>query len=246
MRIPRIYQAGALVPGETISLRDQPARHIAQVLRLQPGAELCLFNGDGKNYQARLLDCRRDEVRVQLGKDQLAATESPLSTVLLQGICRGSRMDLVIQKATELGVGKIVPVDCERSVVRLSQERAARRRSHWEGIAIGAAEQCGRAMVPEISAPMKLAQAIDSLPRQSIGLLLNPKASRSIRQAVAGTGSVALLVGPEGGLSTAEVDHATTAKFRSVSLGPRVLRTETAALVALSLVQFCSGDLDRE
>ncbi len=243
MRIPRIYHAGRLAPGETISLTGQPARHIAQVLRLQAGAELCLFNGDGNNYQARLLECRRGQARIELGAARFAATESPLYSVLLQGICRGSRMDLVIQKATELGVGKIVPIDCERSVVRLSQERAARRRGHWQGIAIAAAEQSGRAVVPEVCAPMTVAQAVENLPTQGLRLLLNPAAKQGMGQAALDSDAIALLAGPEGGLTAGEIDQALSANFFSISLGPRILRTETAALVALSLAQFCGGDL---
>jgi 16S rRNA (uracil1498-N3)-methyltransferase len=180
-------------------------------------------------------------VRVQ--KSEPVRTESSLSVILMQGICRGQKMDFVIQKATELGVNSILPLRCERSVVRLQGERALRRREHWFGIATGAAEQCGRAVVPQVHSAVSFDEAVATLPQDAPRLLLDPKAEEGLGQQAPASGVMVLLAGPEGGLTPAERRGALQAGFIGARLGPRVLRTETAALAALSVLQYLYGDL---
>jgi len=224
-------------------LGGNAASHISRVLRLTPGDEIFLFNGDGNEYAARLETASGRKTEVMVGTARSVDCESPVELLLLQGICRGQKMDLVIQKATELGVTSIQPVGCERSVVRLDAERAQRRREHWQGVAVGAAEQCGRGIVPEVRTPEAFEQAVQGLPDDAVGILLDPAGEQGFSDLPPGPGSLALLAGPEGGLSPAEREAAVRAGFRRVRLGPRILRTETAALVALSILQYLRGDL---
>lgn len=228
-----------------VVLGSNAARHISRVLRLTPGDEIFLFNGDGNEYTARLETTSAAKTEVTVGGARSIDCESPSQLLLLQGICRGQKMDLVIQKATELGVTSIQPLSCERSVVRLSPERAQRRREHWQGIAVGAAEQCGRGVVPAVGTAKAFEQGLQDLPDDVVGILLDPEGEQSFRDLPQGPGTLALLAGPEGGLSPAERKAAAGAGFRRVRLGPRILRTETAALVALSILQYLNGDLDR-
>lgn len=243
MAIPRIYHPAALRTGSEVVLTGNAANHLSRVLRLKPGDLICLFHDDGADYTARIDRPVQGGLRVTVQESRPANTESSLRVVLVQGICRGQKMDLVIQKATELGVAAIVPLRCERSVVRLEGNRAQRRREHWFGVAAGAAEQCGRAVVPAIQAPLEFAAALSELPTDALRLVLDPQASASLGHQQPGAGGLVLMAGPEGGLTQAECDQATKAGFVGVRLGPRILRTETAPLAALSIVQYLHGDL---
>ncbi|MBT8442982.1 MAG: 16S rRNA (uracil(1498)-N(3))-methyltransferase, partial [Gammaproteobacteria bacterium] len=160
-----------------------------------------------------------------------------------QGICRGQRMDLLMQKTTELGVAAIRPITCERSVVRLDDARRRKRLDHWRQIAISACEQCGRVVIPEIAAPASLDVAIDAVPDDTTRLLLDPRAQRNLGETIDAASGIALLIGPEGGLTDAERSAASAAGFVPAGIGPRVLRTETAPLAALSILQYLAGDL---
>lgn len=242
MRKPRIYHDAPLESGRTVTLGEAAGGHVARVLRLAPGAHLVLFNGDGLDREATVLAVRRDGVEVRVGAAHAVAAESPVAVTLLQGICRGQRMDTVIQKATELGVTTIQPVAAARSVVRLDGARAERRVAHWRGVAIGACEQCGRARVPTIAAPLPLDAALDTVAQQS-GVTLDPAGQPPATVLAASPPAIALLVGPEGGLDDAERALAAARGFTGMRLGPRILRTETAPLVALALVQYLAGDL---
>jgi 16S rRNA (uracil1498-N3)-methyltransferase len=243
VRRHRIYHPEPLQEGAKIVLGSNAARHISRVLRLTPGDEIFLFNGDGNEYAARLETASGGKTEAMVGAARRIDCESPVQLLLLQGICRGQKMDLVIQKATELGVTSIQPLSCERSVVRLDPERAQRRREHWQGVAVGAAEQCGRGIVPVVGTPAAFDPAVQGLPDEVVGILLDPEGEQSFRDLSPGPGTLALLAGPEGGLSPAERESAVRAGFRRVRLGPRILRTETAALVALSILQYLHGDL---
>jgi 16S rRNA (uracil1498-N3)-methyltransferase len=245
MAIPRIYHPQPLQPGTRVVLTGQAADHVSRVLRLSAGDQIQLFAGDGRDFDATVDGPVRDGLRVQVGQAQAVQTESPLRVTLMQGICRGQKMDLVVQKATELGVAAIYPLQCERSVVRLRGERAARRREHWLGVATGAAEQCGRAIVPHVHPADSLAAAIAALPDAARRLLLDPEGRGGLSHSGSATQKLVLLVGPEGGLSPAEHDLATGAGFVPVRMGPRVLRTETAPLAALSVLQYLYGDLGK-
>ncbi len=243
MSLRRIYSEQPLRAGTLVSLRGDAASHVARVLRLRPGDELVVFDGSGRDYDGQITDLRGDEVGVQLGSAREILCESNLELVLLQGICRGSRMDTVVQKVTELGVHRIVPVLAQRSVVRLADGQAMRKLGHWRRIAIAAAEQSGRSRIPEIldPAPFETAVAVAGASGVATRLLLDPAGSR-LRELPPPASPLALLVGPEGGLSDPERDMAAASGFIAVRLGPRILRTETAPIAALAVLQFLAGD----
>jgi 16S rRNA (uracil1498-N3)-methyltransferase len=213
------------------------------VLRLSAGDAVTLFNGDGADYPARIAALGRGTVEAQVTGRAAARPESPLAATLVQGIARAERMDLVVQKATELGVAAIVPVATARSVVRLDAEGRDRKAAHWRGIAAAACEQCGRARLPEIAEPLDLGAWLTKRAGAGVRLLLSPDADTSLAGAARGATSVELLVGPEGGLEDAEEKAALAAGYRACRLGPRVLRSETAAIAALAVLQATAGDL---
>ncbi|MET0279762.1 MAG: 16S rRNA (uracil(1498)-N(3))-methyltransferase [Steroidobacteraceae bacterium] len=247
MRLTRVFVAAPLASGTSLPLPPGPAQHLARVLRLEAGAALRVFNGQGGEFEASIASVRRADVTLTVGAHHPVARESPLVTTLLQGIARGEKMDLILQKSTELGVSRIVPLAAARTNVRLNAETAARKQQHWQAVVIGACEQSGRDRVPEVAAPVSLAQAVAAVAAQ-LRLILAPDAGSQSLQSllhVAGTAptSVCLLVGPEGGFDAEEVQAAQRAGFRACRLGPRVLRTETAGLAALAALQFAAGDL---
>jgi 16S rRNA (uracil1498-N3)-methyltransferase len=252
MRTPRLHvpaaAAGPLSAGLELGLSADAAQHVATVLRLRPGAPLTLFDGRGGEWAATLLATDRRSARVRLVAHRAVERESPLAVTLLQGIARGERMDQVVQKSTELGVARILPVAAERSVVQLGEARAERRVAHWQAVAVAACEQCGRNRVPEVLAPRSLADCT-AAPLPPLRWVLEPAAGRPLpdavsraASAVAGLREVALLVGPEGGLSDTELALAARLGFEPLRLGPRVLRTETAGLAALAALQALAGD----
>jgi 16S rRNA (uracil1498-N3)-methyltransferase len=242
MREPRIHVNAALNTGAELALPAGAATHVQRVLRLRAGAALTLFDGRGGEYRAELVSADRAQTLVRVGEPSPVDRESPLHITLMQGVSRGERMDHIVQKATELGVARIVPVLTEFSVVRLDAGQAARRREHWQAIVIAACEQCGRNRVPPVELPVTLSAALAALPSGTARLLLEPGAESSLAGTPRGEAMV-LLIGPEGGLSPAEIRQAGQCGFVGRSLGPRILRTETAPLVALSVLQALGGDL---
>lgn len=250
MRAPRLFVDGPLEAGSVVALSATATQHVATVLRLRAGAPLTLFDGRGGEWAANLVTDDRRGAQVRVGAHTAVDRESRLQVTLLQGIARGERMDQAVQKATELGVARIIPVATARSVVQLEGERAGRRAAHWLAIARSACEQCGRDRVPGIAAPLELAAACASVAAIPLRWLLAPAATRSLvaaaRAAAAspsGAAAVALLIGPEGGLTDAEVALAMQSGFEPLRFGPRVLRTETAGPAALAAVQAVAGDL---
>jgi len=244
--IPRIYHPEALTAGTSVTLTSSAAVHSGKSLRLVENDELWLFNGDGFDYLSSITHAGRNRTIVLVGDRVHPATESPLSITLLQGVCRHARMDMLIQKSTELGVHRIVPVVCQRSIARIEADRAIRKTAHWKNIAVSACEQCGRARIPAISSPCKPGIAMNThLPTDATKLLLDPSGEYSIEAALHPGKPVALFIGPEGGLTDDETAAATTAGFKRIQLGPRVLRTETAPITALSIIQFLIGDLNK-
>lgn len=241
MNLPRFYCREALSPAAHVELPEPVARHAVRVLRLPPGAAIILFDGRGGEYMAHIQRIERDRVFVELADWRDIERESPLSVTLVQALQAGDKMDFTIQKAVELGVRDVVPVESRRSVLRLSGERAAKRVAHWQGVAASACEQCGRNQVPVIAPLEKLE---NWLARPAVGitrLMLAPDAEETLADLTPG-GPVHLLIGAEGGLDPQEVLAARQAGFRAVRLGPRVLRTETAGLAALSVIQALWGD----
>jgi len=244
MRLTRVYVAAPLAPGARLELRGAAHQHLRLVLRLEAGAEIRLFNGDGLDYPSLIKELRRGVALVEVRATLPARAESPLALALVQGIARGERMDLVVQKACELGVAAIQPVTTARSVVRLDAGARAAKLAHWRGIAIAACEQCGRARLPAIGEPLPLADWLARpAPPDTRRLQLDPQAEHSLATAASGAAAAELLVGPEGGLDDAEQDAARQTGYRSCRLGPRVLRSETAAIAALAVLQAAAGDL---
>jgi 16S rRNA (uracil1498-N3)-methyltransferase len=241
MRRPRIFVALDLDSGMSIELPEGPARHLIQVLRLVPGDALVLFNGDGHDYSARLMDARRGTVTVMIDESGEAEPAALVAIELAIGISKGDRMDYALQKAVELGVTRLIPLFTERSQIRLDRPRLERRSEHWRGILIGACEQSGRRRLPILdSATTFDAWLTADMPAN--GLLLDPLASLALTALPAPLSCVTLLVGPEGGLSPGEINRALQVGFRGVRLGPRILRTETAPLAAISVIQALWGD----
>ncbi len=237
MRLSRFFIDAPLALGEH-TLPEAPAHYMARVLRLAAGAAVQLFDGSGQEYRGELIEVGKKAVRVRLHEALPGLAESRLQIHLGQGLSRGERMDWAIQKATELGATQITPVISERCEVRLKDERADKRLAHWRQIAISACEQCGRSVIPIIHPPQLLADwlAIEA----DLKLVLHPVAEPLANHAAPAT--LAFLIGPEGGLNDAEVEQARTAGFQPARLGPRVLRTETAPVVALSVAQQLWGD----
>lgn len=244
MRLIRVFVEAALTPGVELELRGQAHDHLRRVLRLGAGDAVTLFNGDGRDYPAVIRELRRGAAVLAVRQAAPARAESPLPVVLVQGLARGERMDLVIQKAVELGAASIQPVATERSVVRLDAATRTGRLAHWRGVAIAACEQCGRARLPVIAAALPLAEWLERpMPAGYTRLQLDPEGAAALAALAARAGAIELLVGPEGGLTAAERDAARQKGYLSCRLGPRVLRSETAAIAALAVLQAVAGDL---
>lgn len=243
MRTIRVLAPGLPATGGAFDLPAGAAAHVARVLRLAVGDELVLFDGAGQESTASITAVRGTAVSVQAAAAVAVDRESPLRLTLVQGVSRGERMDLVMQKATELGVARLVPVLTERSVVKLDAAQAAKRLQHWQGVVAAACEQSGRAWLPEVAAPQPLLKWLAQPPAAGEArFLLHPGSTTRARDLPA-LRAATLLIGPEGGLSPQEREAALLAGFQDLSLGPRVLRTETAALAALAALQAVAGDL---
>ena len=241
MNSPRFYCREALSPGGHVELPEPVARHAVRVLRLPPGAPMVLFDGRGGEYPAHIERIERDRVFAVLGSWCEIERESPLSITLVQALQAGDKMDFTIQKAVELGVRDIVPVESRRSVIRLAGERAGKRVAHWQGVAASACEQCGRNQVPLVAPLEKLENWLARPANGVLRLMLAPDAEVSLAS-IRPVGEVQLLIGAEGGLDPQEVLAAKQAGFQAVRMGPRVLRTETAGLAALAAMQALWGD----
>jgi 16S rRNA (uracil1498-N3)-methyltransferase len=243
MRTIRIHVDQPLAAGAETALPSQAGEHVARVLRLAPGDPLTLFNGDGADYAATIRSVDKREVRVQVLERQAVARESPLRLTLAQGVARGEKMDLIVQKATELGAARIVPLLTERAEVKLDPARAEKRLAHWRAVAASACEQCGRASLPEIQPALPLAAWLAALADDgALRLALLPDAAASARELQFGAAGGLLAVGPEGGLGERDIAVLHEAGFHGLRLGPRILRTETAGLAALAALQALHGD----
>ena len=243
MRNPRIYQNSPFTIQNTFDLGDDAFGHIVRVLRLKNDDIVTLFNGQSDHeYSAKLVNVGKKSAQVEIIDCQEKQNESPLNIHLGQGISRGDRMDFTLQKSVELGVNTITPLFTERCGVKLNKERLAKKVEQWQKIVVSACEQSGRCAVPIVNEPMFLQ---DWLEQQSCALKINlhPKAKHSIMSLPVENQRVRLLIGPEGGLSDKEISQAGAAEFVDVLLGPRILRTETAALTAITALQCRYGDL---
>ncbi|NOQ81950.1 MAG: 16S rRNA (uracil(1498)-N(3))-methyltransferase [Methylophaga sp.] len=241
MRITRFYCPELSIDSEIFTLPDAAHRHAVQVLRLKQGEPLRLFDGRGLELDAKLEHVSKRESSVRLGERIVINNESPLKITLLQGISRGERMDYALQKAVELGVNRIIPVVTERCNVQLSGGRSDKRLAHWQGVVVSACEQSGRSLLPELLPIMSLDDALLEN-KVTCQLVLDPLADQGFTT-LEKKDDIALLIGPEGGLSEQEIEQAKRADFQSVRFGPRILRTETATVAALAVVQTMWGDL---
>ncbi len=243
MRIIRIYQPGHYELGDTLTLSPEAVQHIVTVLRLRLGQFITLFCGDNREFIAAIVSMQKREVVVKIEQVKSVDRESPLHIHLAQGISKGERMEWVIQKSVELGVASITPILTARSVVRLDNERTLKKEMHWQAIATHACEQCGRNQIPPVHATCLFEPFIQQA-RTNMKWILSPEADDTLDDYQYQQGdSMTVLIGPEGGLSDEEVDSAIEAGFRPLRLGPRILRTETAAVAIISLLQARYGDL---
>lgn len=242
MRVPRIYQPQPLAVNQQLNLDEDGAAHIGKVLRMGSGEHISLFNGDGNDYLAEIVDAGKKSVTVKVLSCEANSSESPLNLHLGQVISRGDRMEFTIQKSVELGVNTITPLFSDRCGVKLTGERLEKKIQQWQKIVISACEQSGRSQVPIVRPAMEL-QEWCSEPTSALKLNLHPRAAHGINGLDLSHTRVRLLIGPEGGLSAEEIAMTETYQFTDVLLGPRVLRTETASLTAITALQLRFGDL---
>ncbi|WP_257266284.1 16S rRNA (uracil(1498)-N(3))-methyltransferase [Endozoicomonas sp. ONNA2] len=240
MRNPRIYSEQLLQADSSIKLSESAANHVGRVLRMRPGEPLVLFNGQGGAWQGKLENVNKTSVIVYLESFIEGDAQSPLTIELGQTLSRGERMDYAIQKATEAGVTAITPLWSERCEVKLNAERLDKRVKHWQQVAISACEQCGRNIVPTIHTPVKLDDWLTTRSTE-LKFVLDHRTTKQLSD-FQQPGSLSLLIGPEGGLTPQEIELAEGHWFNPLALGPRVLRTETAPVVAIALMQYLWGD----
>ncbi|HEX3603039.1 MAG TPA: 16S rRNA (uracil(1498)-N(3))-methyltransferase [Steroidobacteraceae bacterium] len=255
MRLTRVFIDGALDAGSLVDLTRDTAAHLVKVLRARSGDELVLFNGNGSEYSGTIETVRGARVSASIGAARLLDRESPFHLTLVQCVPRGDRMDFIVQKATELGVARIVPVLSRRSVVRLDAGQAASKQAHWRAVAVSACEQCGRNRLPAVEAPQPLLGYLGGLQpwEASVGslrLVLEPERASAGSHAAQTTGiersaagGAQIAIGPEGGFAPEELEAFDLSAFARLSLGPRVLRTETAAIAAIAVLQARFGDM---
>jgi 16S rRNA (uracil1498-N3)-methyltransferase len=248
MRLTRVYVDAALSPGSIVELPRETASHLAKVLRARGGDELILFNGDGREFRGAIEAVRGSRVTASVGDGREVDRESPFAVALVQCVPRGDRMDFIVQKATELGVSRIVPVLSQRSVVRLDEAQALAKAVHWRAVAQSACEQCGRNRLPDIDPARPLLNYLgESSPDDALRWVLEPQSALPPRTAAqpqrGGAVRAVMAVGPEGGFAPDELEAFRVAGFSQMGLGPRTLRTETAAIAALVWIQSHFGDL---
>ncbi len=238
----RFYIEDDLAVGCTVKLTESAAIHATRVLRLEVSDDIVLFNGDGFDYACQLISVKKSEVLAIVQSQHLLNNESPLNITLLQGISSGDRMDITIQKAVELGVTRIIPIKTTRSVVKLKDDRAEKRLSHWQQVVVAACEQSGRAIVPMVDAPISLSDWLFThKTSDTLRITLDPLATKQLKD-LSKPQNIELLVGAEGGLTENEITMSASHGFVGVQLGGRILRTETAPLAAIAAMQTLWGD----
>ena len=245
MRKTRIFVDQKLRAGTVVVLADEAAHHISRVLRLRLGHPLILFDGRGGEYDAEISKVNKRNIEVHINQYQEVDNEPQLHITLAQGISRGQKMDFILQKAVELGVDRIIPVMTEHGNVRLDEERQQKKIKHWNGIIISACEQCGRNKIPELVAPLSFDECLGidaGADRGMTKIVLHSRTGGRLSKLAKVEGGIMLLVGPEGGFSDDEIEKACAADYRIINIGPRILRTETAALAAISACQMLWGD----
>jgi 16S rRNA (uracil1498-N3)-methyltransferase len=243
MRIPRIYQPIDLSSNKVVQLDATAANHLLNVLRLRINDPVIIFNGQGGEYSARVVEIIKRDVFINVAEFHAIDRESPLQIHLAQGISRGEKMDFTIQKAVELGVTEITPIITERCGVKLSQARWDKRFERWQKIIISASEQCGRNTLPRLNKITRFADFITQTDAVQLKLILHPDAKQAIHDLQNDMHNLILFIGPEGGITTTEMQLAQTNNFIGIKLGSRTLRTETAGLAAIAILQAKCGDI---
>jgi 16S rRNA (uracil1498-N3)-methyltransferase len=243
VRLTRVYHDGPLEAGQFVPLNESSAHHLRNVLRLKAGQEIMLFNGMGGEYQARIHSIDKKSLTLEVIRYDAIDRESSLSITLVQGISKGQRMDFSIQKAVELGVDSIQPITTERCAVRQKGSRTDRKSTHWQGVIASAAEQSGRTRFPGLMESTSLNEYLKQTPDSALKLVLDPLANDELCDLQPQGREVHLLIGPEGGLSDQEINTAKDAGFQPIKMGPRILRTETAGVAAIAVMQALWGDL---
>lgn len=244
MRIPRIYHSTLLSDHSEIVLNDDAVKHVSLVLRMKKGQLLHLFDGSNRLFTAEIIRLDKKKVFVRVDAGCVEDRESPLHLHLGQVISRGERMELTIQKSVELGVNVLTPLFSERCSIKLSEERLEKKNQQWRKIAIAACEQCGRNVIPEIRAAMSLSDWCQQQD-DSLKLTLDPQAKKQMNTLPLSVDKIRLLIGSEGGLSADEIDMTFNNGFEGIRMGPRIFRTETAAIAAITALQLQFGDLGR-
>ncbi len=241
MKHHRFYQAIKLAKDQTIELDSRVANHISRVLRMRIGETICLFNGRNEQCQAILVTVDKRKVVVKVAEVQSLSRESGFNITLVQALSKGDRFDLVVQKAVELGVDQLIPVQTERNVVKLDEKRQQKKQEHWHGIIESASEQCGRNQLMQLSPIQPLKQYLVN-PSQDKHFILDPYAKQSLSDIAKPSRGAVLMIGPEGGWSDAELAQLKQ-QATAIQFGPRILRTETAAITACGIIQALWGDL---
>lgn len=236
----RLYLAQPLASGSSIALPDEALRHLVQVLRMQAGETLTVFNGEGGEYAATLATASRKGATLAIGAYDPISREAPIAITIAQCVSKGDRMDYALQKATELGAAGFVPVLSARGVVKLDGERWEKKVEHWRGVVIGAAEQSGRTRMPDVALPLSFETLLAS-PREGLKLILAPGGTTAL-SALPRTDAITALIGPEGGFSPQELELADRHGWQRLGLGPRILRTETAPVALLAALLTLHGD----
>lgn len=242
MGLPRIYQPSSFILAGATLLEDKAAHHLINVLRLTAGDQFIVFNGEGGEYLVELISSHKKSARLKVIEYRETAAESPLKIHLAQGIARGEKMDFILQKAVELGISEFTPLFTERSNVKLPPDRAEKRLQHWQGVMIAACEQSGRTIIPRLNPPIAFSSWIKQTDA-GLKLILHPHAQKRLSEVHLACSSINMVIGPEGGLSDGEITLAEQQGFLRLALGPRVLRTETAPLAAITLLQYLWGDM---
>jgi 16S rRNA (uracil1498-N3)-methyltransferase len=241
MTVPRLFQKIPLGENKVINLSLSAAHYLGTVRRVRENDEIIIFNGEGGEYSAQVLEIKKEKFTIKILSYHDTSRESPFEIHLAQGIARGEKMDFIIQKAVELGVKKIIPLFTERSSVKLDQERRIKKQEHWQATAISACEQSGRNKVPEIELPINYTEWVKGF--SGCGIILHPDSQNKISgMKFSQQEPLTILIGPEGGLNSEEIDIASN-KFISINLGPRILRTETAPLAVIAILQAKFGDI---
>ena len=244
MRQNRVFRQGQVQPGQLLELSKDEAHHLVNVLRMKAGQEFTLFNGEGPEFSCRIISAGKRGLSAEVLSMNEPERESPLSITLIQGVARTQHMDLALQKATELGVTSIQPLLTERCAIKQGRQQLEKKQAHWHGVITSACEQSGRTRLPELLPAITLDEYLASVDSAELKITLSPTARQSFQDLqVEASRPVQLLIGPEGGLSDAEISRTLEKGFSAVSMGPRILRTETAAMAAITLIQGLWGDL---